>query len=65
MLARVRINEVVDEAVEICVMRGVGVRHGNTGRCETCVEFVGYAGCCVCGVDDRRRFDDVAGYCEA
>ena len=34
MLARVRINEVVDVAVETFVMKGVRVKRGDTGRCE-------------------------------
>ena len=58
-------NEVVGVAVETFVMQGVRVKHGDTGRCETCVDFVGYAGCCVSGVDECRRFDEVAGCCEA
>ena len=58
-------NEVVDVAVDFFVMRGVGVKHGDTGRCETCVDFAGCAGCCVSGVDECRRFVDVAGCCEA
>ena len=46
-------------------MKGVVVKHGDTGRCEICVDFVGCAGCCVSGVDECRRFVDVAGCCEA
>ena len=65
MLARVRINEVVGVAVETFVVKGVRVKRGDTGRCETCVDLVRYAGCCVSGVDECRRFVDVAGCCEA
>ena len=60
-----RINEVVDVAVEVSVMKGVGMKHGDAGRSATCVDFVEYAGCCVSGVDECKRFDEIAGCCEA